>query len=458
MANKKDLSEAQNYSRRRLITAFSSGIPEGMELTPKKNQTPVIVGIGLTLIAIIIGLFYGYLKPSLPENWSNNKLIVAKNSAARYVSKEGSLHPVINAVSARLMIPSADFEVITVDDDQLDGIPITTTLGILGAPDSLPQASELITGSVESCTKGANDIRTVLTDDEHRAVRSDKAIVAHSNDTYYVISGSTRYRLPDDGMTRDAFLRALGIPQTASVEAPIQWINLFEQGSDIAPLTFDSNVTVGNDIHAGSIIMREDDRSQTKYIVMNDGSISALDEYTYGMVAVGRHGFETAPIALSAVQFQVLRNAEHSPLPEDWPSSQVTPVDAHDIMCAVLPLQGDQAVQLVTHTDDDDALSSSASVHNLRMHTSFSGGSGALFQTMIGTRATGTMYVLDSTGTAYPLPQATEEILYRLGYSSADIQSIPRSWIDIFPTGVELTETAAGSQPVAQVKSSEESQ
>ena len=27
MANKKDLAEAQSYSRRRLVTAFSSGIP-----------------------------------------------------------------------------------------------------------------------------------------------------------------------------------------------------------------------------------------------------------------------------------------------------------------------------------------------------------------------------------------------------------------------------------------------
>lgn len=41
MANKKDLAEAQSYSRRRLVTAFSSGIPDGVELTPKKNQTPV---------------------------------------------------------------------------------------------------------------------------------------------------------------------------------------------------------------------------------------------------------------------------------------------------------------------------------------------------------------------------------------------------------------------------------
>lgn len=78
MANKKDLAEAQSYSRRRLVTAFSSGIPDGVELTPKKNQSPVIVGVGLTVIAILVSLFYGMVSPSLPDGWENNKLIVAK--------------------------------------------------------------------------------------------------------------------------------------------------------------------------------------------------------------------------------------------------------------------------------------------------------------------------------------------------------------------------------------------
>lgn len=68
MADKKDLSEAQSYSRRRLVTAFTSGIPSGVELTPKKNQTPVIVGLGLVVITILISVFYGIMSPSLPSD------------------------------------------------------------------------------------------------------------------------------------------------------------------------------------------------------------------------------------------------------------------------------------------------------------------------------------------------------------------------------------------------------
>ena len=64
MADKKDLSEAQSYSRRRLVTAFTSGIPDGVELMPKKNQTPVIVGVGLTIIAMLISICLLYTSPS----------------------------------------------------------------------------------------------------------------------------------------------------------------------------------------------------------------------------------------------------------------------------------------------------------------------------------------------------------------------------------------------------------
>ena len=194
MANKKDLAEAQSYSRRRLVTAFSSGIPDGVELTPKKNQTPVIVGVGLTVIAILVSLFYSMVSPSLPDGWENNKLIVAKNSAARYVSSNGTLHPVINAISARLLIPSSDFKVLTVADDQLKNIPIGSTIGILGAPDSLPEENNLIAGSINSCVSDSN-ITTTLSNASSQVTDTATAIVANVDGISYLVNGSHRYHL-----------------------------------------------------------------------------------------------------------------------------------------------------------------------------------------------------------------------------------------------------------------------
>ena len=235
MADKKDLSEAQSYSRRRLVTAFTSGIPEGVELTPKKNQTPVIVGVGLTVIAVLISMFYGIISPSLPSGWENNKLIVAKSSAARYVSSKGTLHPVINAISARLLIPSSDFKVITVDDDQLAGIPIGSTIGILGAPDSLPDQDGLVTGSINSCTS-EQGTDTTASNEQANTQASHEAALVSVDDADYLVTGSHRYKMPSEPTLRDAYLRALGIPQITAIKASAQWINLFEHGDEMAPI------------------------------------------------------------------------------------------------------------------------------------------------------------------------------------------------------------------------------
>lgn len=454
MASKKDLSEAQSYSRRRLVTAFTSGIPSGRELTPKKNQTPVIVGIGLTVIALIIGAFYGYMKPSLPSNWENNKLIVAKNSAARYVSAKGKLHPIINATSARLMIPSSDFEVITVDDDQLDGIPIDSTLGILGAPDALPSPNDLVAGAMTSCTRN-NGVNNILASENPPMADPNAAIVAHVDDADYLITGSLRHRLPADEELRDGFLRAFGIPQTAHISAPIQWLNLFEEATPIEPIimSYDrlpSNLPEG--VTPGTIVTQKTDTTQTKYIVTPEGTISQFNDFTFNLYSVGKNDLQTVPTVLGTAEFQKLKNADVSPLPADWPTHKLNAVTENQQMCATFPLSAadeQRHAHFVSLAPDasSNAPTDTQSTSAFSAQTRFHGGSGALVRVSIGDSDYGTVFAIDSTGTAYPIPEANEELLKRLGYSISDIRNIPRAWIDIFPTGVELTAQAAGSSP-----------
>lgn len=453
MADKKDLAEAQRYSRRRLVTAFTSGIPSDVELVPRKNQIPVIVGVCLTLIAILIGVFHGYMRPSLPANWRNNKLIVARNSAARYVSVNGRLHPVINATSARLLIPSSEFEVIIVDDNQLAGIPIDTTLGILGAPDSLPASGDLVSGALSSCTY-QNRLLNRFTGEQPRA-ENRAAIVARTDGVDYLITGTRRYKLPVDIQHRDGFLRAYGVPQTAQIDAPVQWINLFKSGSDMNAIRIGdpAQQPPAGTVRPGSIVMQQNDPSAARYLVMPDGSISQLDEVSYNLYAIGKSGAELAPVMLSSSDFQQLKNSGTSPLPADWPTGTLMPARSDTAMCATLPLRADgdaylhmdrNAVDSFPPTPAPNAADAISSVR-----TTFQAGSGALLRASIGSGDSGTVFVIDSTGTAYPLPENQRETLTRLGYSPEHVCNVPRSWVYIFPTGATLTTQAAGRQPGA---------
>ncbi len=457
MADKKDLSEAQSYSRRRLVTAFTSGIPDGVELTPKKNQIPVIVGVGLTVIAMLISMFYGIVSPSLPSGWENNKLIVAKDSAARYVSSDGTLHPVINAISARLLIPSSDFEVLTVADDQLEGIPIGSTIGILGAPDSLPDSDALITGSIRSCTS-EHGLDTTVSNTSAGKRTSREAVVASVDGVDYLVTGSHRYQLPSEPTLHDAYLRALGIPQTAFITATAQWINLFEQGEAMEPIALQNEGEIigmhGVDVTVGSVVQQQGDARQTRYVVMSDGSLSVLDDFTYGLYIIGKSEDLTQPRTLSAMDFQYFSNSATSVIPDTWPVDVLVSTQGKSSACAVYPLNssGKASPSRVRLTvTGDDGVSTNGDVSN---SVTVQDGTGALVRAAIGTSDEGTVFAIDSTGTAYPITDDSEEMLKRLGYSSGDVRTIPRAWIDVFPQGVQLTTEAAGSAPTT----SEESQ
>ena len=161
-------------------------------------------------------MFYGIISPGLPSDWSNNKLIVGKDTASRFVSVNGVLHPVINTTSARLLIPSSEYRVITVDDKDLEGIPVGSSVGIVGAPDILPNRSRLASRYLVSCLgekQGATD--TMVTDDASpwKRVPDRQASLVNVDGTGYLLIDGVRHRLPQDGTIRDAVLRILGIGQ-----------------------------------------------------------------------------------------------------------------------------------------------------------------------------------------------------------------------------------------------------
>ena len=162
MATKKDLVEAQAFSRRRLTTAFVAGAPGGREVEPQRPWRAIIGGLAVTALVAVGGLVAGVLSPGLPSGWDDNRLVIAKKSGARYVAIKKTLYPVINTTSARLLIPADEFKVVTVNDDKIATTPRGAAIGILGAPDSLTPAGRLSRTGWVSCVAQSGAQRTVV--------------------------------------------------------------------------------------------------------------------------------------------------------------------------------------------------------------------------------------------------------------------------------------------------------
>ena len=237
MATKKDLVDAQSFSRRRLTTAFVSGAPGGREVEPHRPLRAVAGGLALTVVLVLGSMAFGWLRSSLPDDWKNDRLIIAEDSGARYVSIKEVLHPVVNTTSARLLIPSAQFKVLAVPDDELASIKRGPTLGILGAPDSLTPAASLVNSGWVSCLEEGELVSTAIGRQRTVTPAADGAVVVRNGKRTFVIANGRRYPVA----TRDvsSVTVALRLDGRPAIDAPSSWLNLFPEGPALGPLTID---------------------------------------------------------------------------------------------------------------------------------------------------------------------------------------------------------------------------
>jgi hypothetical protein len=73
-------------------------------------------------------------------------------------------------------------------------------------------------------------------------------------------------------------------------------------------------------------------------------------------------------------------------------------------------------------------------------------GAGALVRAQSAEGATATVSLVDGSGRAYPLPDASDEVLARLGYDADDVTRVPPAWASLLPTGPTLTVEAAATE------------
>ncbi|SDD09885.1 type VII secretion protein EccB [Sanguibacter gelidistatuariae] len=453
MASKKELVEAQTFGRRRLLTAFVSGSPGGREIEPQKPMRAVVAGVALSVLLVLGSLGYGLLKPGLPTGWDNNKLVLTKGSGARFVSIKGTLYPVLNTTSARLVIPSESFEVVEVAESKISDVPRGKQIGITGAPDELPSPAHLVGSGWLACVGDDGASRIQITQAPAGEATTDSAVVTVADQTY-VVNGSYRYLVPKKDVT--AVLRALQL-ESAPVRAVTgPWLNVFTPGDDLAPLFLPTagdplvTSTLPSGTVVGSVVEQTGSGTEARrYVVTAAGELAPLTEIGYQLYQLGSGAQLGAPIQVSSADIRDVRTAPEL-APPTWPQAPAAAFDGLDPMCAVLQVPPGSApgAQPVAHfalaaTTTTDALPTTG-----RAEVEVDAGKGALVRAT-GDQLTdqGTVAIIDQSGTVFAVPDPSTEVLAQLGYTAADISPVPQSWLAFLPAGPELTVAAASMAP-----------
>jgi type VII secretion protein EccB len=147
----RDQIQAQAYLRRRLVSALATGDANH----PASPSRRLVLGSAMGAVAVLLCAagfaIVGLIKPGGSVDWrQTGQVILEQGSGAHFVFSGGLLHPVINEASA-LLLAGAD-KTVTASASALEAAPRGATLGIPGAPDSLPSATSLLKPTLVTCS------------------------------------------------------------------------------------------------------------------------------------------------------------------------------------------------------------------------------------------------------------------------------------------------------------------
>lgn len=454
MASKRDLVDAHGYNRRRLVSAFVSGAPQGRDVESVSRARPVVAGIAVAALLLGGSALTGVFTSPLQEGWSDAHVVIARQSAARFVSEKGKLYPVLNATSARLMLPSqSGYRVIVVDDEKIASTERGEPRGIIGAPDDLPPPGALLpTGWVSCLAKG--EIRTSLRAAAAPAglAAEPSRLVSSAGQTWLVARGQ-RFAVPAPIV--GALQRELRLDRTEIQPVPGTWLDLLGNAPELrlvvpgrgdpippaaAALSMGAKVT-----SIGQVVAVPQADGGTAYaMVVVDGTV----KLTPFAAAVYRAQEPTLgqPISVTPAELSAVAPSPRSrdAYPTQWPEALPTP--AEGVLCAVLDSPGGDrppGARLVVVAPDDPLATAPAGVR-------VEPGRGALVRVNSTGAAAGPVYVIEQSGRKFAITDPSEETLTRLGYQGVTPRVVPGPWILLFPSGPALSEAAALRSPGTQ--------
>ena len=151
MQSRRDQVQAHLFVMSRLSSGMLRAEPDAPDTPHGRTTRGTLTGVILGGLAAVGMTVYGLISPGGSTGWAKDgTLVVVKETGARYLYLGSELHPVLNIASARL-VAGAQLTVDQVSQNSLSGAQVGAPLGIVGAPDTLPDGAALADGTWLAC-------------------------------------------------------------------------------------------------------------------------------------------------------------------------------------------------------------------------------------------------------------------------------------------------------------------
>ncbi|WP_089101312.1 type VII secretion protein EccB [Streptomyces hyaluromycini] len=250
MQTRREQVQAHRFVVSRLTTGLMRTDPDALESPNRRTNRGLAVGGGLGAVAAIGFLVFGFISPGGSTAWQDGKTLVVESGTGNRYLYDGSLRPVRNYASARLIVGTG-LSTRTVPAASLADTPRGSAVGIPGAPDTLPAADRLDTGRWEVCAStrttgsSAHTPATTLVVDGATAgagLPAGQALLVSGPDrTDYLVWRGNRYRLASGTATAEA----LGYGAADPLPVSAAFLDALPAGADLAPPAVPGQGTAG---------------------------------------------------------------------------------------------------------------------------------------------------------------------------------------------------------------------
>ncbi|MFD4395783.1 type VII secretion protein EccB [Kitasatospora sp. NPDC058478] len=458
MQSKRDQVQAHLFVMGRLATGMLRGEPDAPDTPAGRTSRGTVTGLIIAVLVCLVVTLYGVVVPGGATAWKKpGTLVVVKESGARYLYLDGSLHPLLNEASARLLAGD-QLIVDQVGTKSLADTPRGVPVGILGAPDGVPAPDRLADTPWLACAvdrPGPSGGRTpqlaLAIGPGNRGVGltdGQGLLVAAPDGAQYLLWHGRRLRLD----TRSGARQALGQTAVAAYPVTTAFLNATTAGPDLAAPAVDGRGQAGPQLanrptRVGQLftgpggdpylltsaglaplsrmafeLLRNDSRTQdTAYegAAVTPAALGGSDLAAHTAPALpAAAGLPTAPPELLTVP-QGRGVCADLRLTDQAPTTIVTLVDAAAV--AGLPPTAQPGVEPACATADSIAVRP---------------GGGALVRALSSAGVGDTLYLVTDTGVKYPL--ASPAVAKQLGYGQVVPTAAPEPLLTLLPTGPSL--------------------
>ncbi|MDG4765986.1 type VII secretion protein EccB [Solwaraspora sp. WMMD406] len=459
MQSRRDQVQAHMFTMSRLSAAMLRSAPDHPDQPTGRSLRGILGGLALAfIVAVLVTIVSVLFPPAREVNWRvNGAVVVDVSSGARYLYADGVLHPVANLTSLRLIL-GGEPSVVTVERAALVGTPRGAPVGVVGAPERLPDPGGLSRAPWLACAavagRGADAVpRFVLevaTDRPVQPLGAEGTLVSAPDGSVHLLVGETRHLFDADGGAREA----LGYGTAPVRPVPAEFLRLLPAGPDLSPPEVSRRgdngpILAGTATRLGQVFSGP---GGAAYLLTGDGLVSITPTVLALLIGDPRtqdlaYGGATPQLVpIGARDVAEHRSTRPPEIRVDALPSVPPPLTdpAGDDLCASVSADQDQPVLTLVTAAPVGAPLAGAPASGPTLAAGLVPGCGQVDQVVVAgdtgvllrTTPTATWYLVADTGARYPLGE--DGPAPELGYRGQPAARLPEALVELLPTGPVL--------------------